>query len=93
MGKTPGPLDAVAYVHVNLFGDGSMSISGNIGDKKLSLDMLRHALDTLKTSRQYAEKGGVMVPYQDVEVEPVIRLTSYGDVMPDLRPVIDMPNL
>lgn len=89
----PGPLDAIAYIHINLFGGGEMSVSGNIGDKRLALGMLNNAIDVIKTKRQYRGVNGVMVPYQDVvvEAEPTIPLTPYGEMSPSYRPVIDMP--
>ena len=88
----PGPLDAIAYVHINLFGNGEMSISGNIGDAKLAKQMLDHARDTI-AARLQPKAGGVIIPARDVEVVPSagFPLVPHGDVDPSLRPVLDMP--
>jgi hypothetical protein len=93
MGKAPGPLDAVAYLHINLFGGGEMSVSGNIGDVRLALQMLDHARDAVLNQRKNRTEEGLLLPPRDVTVAPSqhFPLQTYGDVAPELRPVIDMP--
>ena len=81
----PSPLDRIAYIAISLYGDGAMSISGNIGDKKLALQMLDHARDTV--ARQLRPTAELLVPSADVEVRPDPRypLVQASDVAPELR--------
>lgn len=90
---TPTPLDAVAYLHINLFGNEEMSVSGNIGDVKLALQMLDHARDAIKGQLTLRTKDGLFLPNRDVDVtpHPAFPLTQYADVPPELRPVLDIP--
>lgn len=93
MGRTPSPLDAVAYLHINLFGGGEMSVSGNIGDVGLALQMLDHARDAVLNQRKNRTAEGLLLPSSHVDVapHPGFPLVAHGDVSPDLRPVLDMP--
>lgn len=89
----PTPLDAIAYIHINLFGDEQMSVSGNIGDVKLALQMLDHARDAVKGQITLRTKEGLFIPSRDVDItpHPAFPLTQYADVAPALRPVLDLP--
>lgn len=81
---TPGPMDAIANISITLYGNGEMSISGNIGDVKLALGMLAHATDTVRG--QYTKRETVIVPNYDVQIDPVLPLTQYADAKPEWRP-------
>lgn len=88
MMATPTPLDAVANISVTLYGNGEMSISGNIGDVKLALQMLDHARDAVNNQWRQRAPDGLLLPPRDVEVSPHpgFPLTQYADVPPELRP-------
>jgi hypothetical protein len=84
----PTPLDRIAYIAVSLYGGGAMSISGNIGDKRLALQMLDHARHTIAGQLERHPASGLLVPPRDVEVSPDPRypaLVEAGDVPPPLR--------
>jgi hypothetical protein len=84
----PTPLDRIAYIAISLYGAGAMSISGNIGDKRLALQMLDHARDTIRGQLEQHPHSGLLVPPRDVEVTPspiYPALVEAGDVPPDLR--------
>lgn len=84
----PTPLDRIAYIAISLYGGGAMSISGNIGDKQLALQMLDHARDTIKAQLERHPHSGLLVPPSDVEVTPdptYPALVQAADVPPDLR--------
>lgn len=85
---TPTVDDRIAYIALSLYGDGAMSISGNIGDKRLALQMLDHARDTLLAQQRANPYAGLLVPPRDVEVAPsplYPPLVEAGDVAPALR--------
>lgn len=84
----PTPLDRIAYIAISLYGGGAMSISGNIGDKRLALQMLDHARDTIAGQLERHPYSGLLVPPRDVEVKPSAMyppLVEAGDVAPELR--------
>jgi len=84
----PTPLDRIAYIALSLYGGGAMSISGNIGDKRLALQMLDHARDTIAGQLARTPDSGLLLPARDVEVAPDPRypaLVESGDVDPSLR--------
>jgi hypothetical protein len=84
----PTPLDRIAYLAISLYGGGAMSISGNIGDKRLALQMLDHARDTIAAQLVAAPDSGLLIPPRDVTVAPDSRypaLVQAADVAPDLR--------
>ena len=87
MSKIPGPLDAVANISVTLFGNGQMSISGNIGDVKLALTMLDHARSAVNNQWKTRDQNGLLLPssHVDVPVHPAFPLVEMGDVSPELR--------
>jgi hypothetical protein len=81
-------LDRIAYIALSLYGDGAMSVSGNIGDKKLALQMLDAARDALVNQQKLNPYSGLLVPSSDVGVTPdplYPQLVAAGDVPPDLR--------
>jgi hypothetical protein len=77
----PGPLDAIANISITLYGSGQMQIQGNILDPKLATTMLNHALDAVKRQLQRREK--LVLPDVDVDVNPILPLTPYGDAPKD----------
>jgi len=84
----PTALDRVAYIAISLYGDGSMSTSGNIGDKRLALQMLDNARDAIRGQLERHPYTGLLVPPRDVEVVPsplYPPLVEAGDVAPELR--------
>ena len=70
-----------------------MSVSGNIGDVALALQMLDHARDAVMNQRANRTPDGLLLPasHVDVEAHPGFPLVAHGDVLPALRPVLDMP--
>lgn len=84
----PTALDRIAYIAISLYGDGSMSTSGNIGDKRLALQLLDHARDAIKGQLERNPYSGLLVPPRDVDVTPdplYPALVEAGDVAPELR--------
>jgi hypothetical protein len=84
----PTPADRIAYIAISLYGGGAMSISGNIGDKRLALQMLDHARDTILGQLERHPHSGLLVPPRDVAVTPdphYPALVEAGGVPPDLR--------
>ena len=80
--------DRIAYIALSLYGNGAMSISGNIGDKRLAIQMLDHARDTLVNQQKANPYAGLLVPPRDIEVAPsplYPPLVEAGDVPPELR--------
>ena len=80
--------DRIAYIALSLYGDGAMSISGNIGDKRLALQMLDHARDTIANQQKANPYSGLLVPPRDIEVAPnplFPALVETGDLPPGLR--------
>ena len=80
--------DRIAYIAISLYGTGAMSISGNIGDKRLALQMLDHARDTILGQLERMPHSGLLVPPRDVSVAPdphYPALIEAGDVAPELR--------
>jgi len=80
--------DRIAYIALSLYGGGAMSISGNIGDKRLALQMLDHAAQTIRSQLERMPYSGLLVPPRDVEVVPsplYPSLIEAGDVAPELR--------
>jgi hypothetical protein len=61
----PGINDEVAFIHLTLYGNGAMSVSGNIGDKKLALGMLDSARDVVNSQSRPEDKP-ILVPSRDV---------------------------
>ena len=85
---TPKESDRIAYIALSLYGDGAMSVSGNIGDKKLALQMLDAARDVLVSQQKANPYSGLLVPPRDVGVAPnplYPPLVEAGDVPPNLR--------
>jgi hypothetical protein len=88
--STPTPLDAIANISITLYGTGEMSVSGNIGDVRLALQMLDHARDAVTNQLRQRTPDGLLLPPRDVDVSPHpgFPLTQYADVAPELRPKI-----
>jgi hypothetical protein len=83
----PTGMDAIANISITLYGNGEMSISGNIGDVKLALTMIEHARDAVNNQWRRRDKEGLIIPPSNVEVpvHPAFPLTQNADVAPELR--------
>jgi hypothetical protein len=77
--------DRIAYIALSLYGNGAMSISGNIGDVKLARQMLQNAIAVLDSQWSRRTAPSILVPGRDVEVSPTLPLIPHGDVPPELR--------
>jgi hypothetical protein len=82
--------DRIAYIALSLYGNGAMSISGNIGDLKLAIQMLDNARAALNSQWAHKRTPGIIVPGCDVEVSPTFPLVAHGDVPLELRPKLSM---
>lgn len=76
----PAPDDTIAWVTVRLHSHGACSISGTIGDRKLSLQLLAHASDTLR--REPVRRSDIVIPNCDVDVHAPGGLVEMGDLSP-----------
>jgi len=80
--------DRIAYIALSLYGDGAMSISGNIGDQKLALQMLDHAAQTIRERLKVHPYAGLILPPTEVDVTPSPQypaLVAEGDLPERLR--------
>jgi hypothetical protein len=80
--------DRIAYIALSLYGDGAMSISGNIGDQKLALQMLDHAAQTIRERLKVHPYAGLILPPTEVDVEPspiYPSLVAQGDLPDTLK--------
>lgn len=80
--------DRIAYIALSLYGDGAMSISGNIADQKLALQMLDHAAYTIRERLARNPYAGLILPPTDVDVAPSPQypsLVAQGDLPDHLR--------
>lgn len=80
--------DRIAYIALSLYGDGAMSISGNIGDQKLALQMLDHAAQTIRERLRVNPHAGLILPPSEVNVTPSPEypaLVATGDLPERLR--------
>jgi hypothetical protein len=84
----PTPGDVVAYIAITLYGGGQMSVSGNIGDVKLALQMLDHARDAVGNQLKLRTSEGLFLPNRDVDISPhpAFPLIPHGDVPDELHP-------
>ena len=67
---------------MTLYGDGSLSASGNVGDVRLARQMLDHARDAITAQvRNRSASVGLLLPASDVEVEhhPEFPVSMAGD--------------
>jgi hypothetical protein len=78
--------DRIAYIAISLYGNGALSISGNIGDLKLAIQMLDNARAALNSQWASKRTPSILVPGRDVDVSPMLPLIPHGDVAPELRP-------
>lgn len=77
--------DRIAYIALSLYGNGAMSISGNIADLQLALQMLDNARAALNSQWANKRTPSILIPGRDVEVTPSLPLIPHGDVAPELR--------
>ena len=73
----PQPGDVVAWITVRCHANGTVSISGTIGDAAFAKSLLDHAKDAI--SRQIPA-GGIVIPNRDVDVVPSAALREMGDI-------------
>lgn len=80
-----GDLDVVAQLGIKLHASGALSISGNVGDKKLALQMIDAARDAIKN--QIRDQSKIVVPNRDVETDqhPAFPTLPLGDMRPEDR--------
>lgn len=62
----PNPGDLIACIQISYYATGEMSVSGNIGDKRLALQLLDHAKDAI--NNQIRPEDQLYIPNKDVEV-------------------------
>lgn len=62
------PLDCVAWIAIEYMADGTLQTSGNIGDKRMALQLLDHARDAI-ANQQRPEDKPIVLPNRDVEVK------------------------
>lgn len=72
----PGPV--VARIVLDLYDDGALSVSGNVGDKHLAVGMLDAARAALDGPRHTSR---LLVPSADVAVTPNERVFPLGEVV------------
>ncbi len=79
------PLDVVAQIGIKLHANGAMSISGNIGDAQLAIQMIDAARDAVKN--QLKRRDEIIVPNRDVVVKqhPDYPTLPLGDMKPEDR--------
>jgi hypothetical protein len=80
--------DRIAYIAISLYGDGSLSVTGNIADMVMAKQMLAQAADALMADWTRKHGSAIFVPNRDVEVTPTLPLVPHGDVPPELRAVL-----
>ena len=66
--KQPKPLDAIAQITITKYSDGMVSIDGNIGDKRMGLALLQHALDAVRGQVRPEDDKQIIVPNRDVVI-------------------------
>jgi len=71
----------VGWVTVRYHANGSLSVSGTIGDTAFAKSLLDHAKDALSTQGDRT----VVVPNRDVVAEPYQGLRDVGDMAPHER--------
>ena len=78
-------LDCVAFVSVKLHSNGGISVSGNIGDTKLAIQMLDAARDAVKN--QAKQRNEIIIPNRDVDArqDPAFPTQPRGDMRPEDR--------
>lgn len=77
----------VARIDVDLVADGSLSVSGNVGDVHLALGMIDSAADAIEST---SRTTGLVLPGSYVEApanERIYPLVAVGDQAPAPRPV------
>lgn len=86
----PSDGDRIAYIAISLYGNGALSISGNIADHKLAVQMLDNARVALDSQWAKKRTPSILIPGRDVEVSPSLPLIVHGDVSPELRPNLSL---
>lgn len=81
----PHNLDSVASITIHLHSNGALSVSGNIGDTRLALQMLDHARDAVKNQRK--DQNKIILPNRDVDAPQDSRYPTLplGDMRPEDR--------
>ena len=76
----PNPLDEVAFIKITHYANGTLSVSGMIGDEAYALRLLAQAVDAIKA--QHKPRPLILLPNRDVDVP------AYKH---DAKPLGDMP--
>jgi hypothetical protein len=78
-------LDCVAFISIKLHSNSAVSISGNVGDKRLALQLIAAARDAI--NNQVKERNAIIIPNRDVDVEqsPAFPTLPRGDMKPEDR--------
>ncbi len=63
----PHPGDLISFIQVSYYANGEMSVSGNIGDKRMAIQLLDHAKDAV--NNQLRPESQLIIPNKDVAVE------------------------
>lgn len=69
----------VARIEIAMGEDRSLSISGNVGDKRLAEAMLESALESVKAQVRSRTGGLVVASAGDITNHPEFPLTAAGD--------------
>lgn len=74
---TPKPLEAVAWVRVALHANGAVSVEGTIGDKRLALQLIDVARETVSA---HGKEELIVIPNREIDVEPKLPLRAVGSM-------------
>ena len=89
----PSEGDRIAYIAISLYGNGSMSVSGNIADYKMACEMLENAKECLRQDWIKRNQNKIIIPNRDVDVHPNLPLIPHGDVASELRPRLSVKGI
>ena len=76
----PQPLDVLQWITVRLHANGTISVAGTIGDKKMARHLLDHAKDAINS-----QVKDLIIPNRDVEVAPALTTRELGTMLPHER--------
>ena len=76
-------LDCIAFISIKLHSNSGVSISGNVGDTKLALQLIDAARDAVKN--QLKQRSEIVIPNRDVVAAPNLPVLPRGDMRPEDR--------
>lgn len=76
----PQPLDVLQWITVRLHANGTISIAGTIGDKRMAKHLLDHAKDAINS-----QVKDLVIPNRDVEISPGLPVRELGMMKPNER--------